>query len=99
MIEINNLNFSYNKHNRLFNNLNLSLPAGHICGLLGQNGAGKTSLMRLLCGLVFADNGDISVQNTDPSKRLPSLLQDIYYVPEELTESKLKLKTDRKSVV
>lgn len=88
MIELINLDFRYSKRKSLFNNMNLHLNAGHICGLLGQNGAGKTSLLRLLSGLVFADQGQISVLAKDPARRQPSFLQDLYYVPEELAPSK-----------
>ena len=36
-------------------------PKGHICGLIGENGAGKSSLIRLLCGLYGANDGEIII--------------------------------------
>jgi len=83
MIEINDLNFGYSKHKLLFKNLNMQLHAGHIYGLLGKNGAGKSSLLKNLAGLVYADGGSITVMGSDPAKRQPSLLRQICFIPEE----------------
>lgn len=41
--------------------ISFALPAGYICGLVGQNGAGKTTLLHLLLGLYGADKGQITV--------------------------------------
>jgi len=43
----------------LFNNLNLSLSPANVLFLQGENGSGKTSLLRILCGFRLADEGDI----------------------------------------
>ncbi|MEJ7560683.1 MAG: ABC transporter ATP-binding protein [Pedobacter sp.] len=83
MIEINDLNFGYSKQKLLFKNLSMQLQAGHIYGLLGKNGAGKSSLLKNLAGLVYADSGKISVMGHDPAKRQPSLLRQICFIPEE----------------
>ena len=50
MIQIKNLSFSYSKNN-VFRDLSLSLSEGNIYGLLGQNGVGKTTLLKLMSGL------------------------------------------------
>ena len=47
--------------------LTLSLPRGTICGLVGENGAGKSTTIRLLMGALRADGGAISVLGTDPA--------------------------------
>src|SRR5215213_1615966 len=39
--------------------LSLAIPAGGIFGLLGANGAGKSTMMRIVAGLVFADSGEV----------------------------------------
>ena len=49
MIEIRNLDFSYKK-TPVFSNINLSFPEGSIYGLLGENGVGKTTLLKIICG-------------------------------------------------
>lgn len=82
MIEINNLQFGYKKH-EVFNDLNLSFPEGKIYGLLGLNGAGKSTLLYLMCGLLFADKGEIKYNGIKINKRCPSVLSDIFIVPEE----------------
>lgn len=53
MIEIKSIEFAYSKKQKLFQDLNLSMQNGHIYGLLGKNGAGKTSLLKILSGLRF----------------------------------------------
>lgn len=84
MIEIANLSFGYNKKKLLYKNLTLSLKAGSIYGLLGKNGAGKSTLLKNLIGLLFPTNGDILVNGFSPKKRLPSFLETIYFIPEEV---------------
>jgi len=83
MIDINNLSFAYPKKSELFKDLDLKVPTGRICGLLGKNGVGKTTLLRLIAGLLFPKSGNCSVLNFDPVQRLPSFLQEIYFFPEE----------------
>ena len=84
MIEITNLSFGYNKKKLLYKNLTLSLKAGSIYGLLGKNGAGKSTLLKNLIGLLFPTNGDILVNGFSPKRRLPSFLETIYFIPEEV---------------
>src|SRR5690606_20541066 len=84
MIDVHNLTFGYSKKQLLFHDLNLHLERGHIYGLLGKNGAGKTSLLKCLAGLDYPLSGDIRVDGADPSKRQPSFLQGIFYLPEEI---------------
>lgn len=83
MIQIKDLNFAYPRQQALFNSLSMSLQAGSITGLLGKNGAGKTSLLKLLTGLLYPQSGKFSVLDHDPRKREVSMLNDIFLVPEE----------------
>ncbi|MES2827416.1 MAG: ABC transporter ATP-binding protein [Bacteroidota bacterium] len=91
MIEISDLNFGYNKQHLLFKNLSVQLKAGHIYGLLGKNGAGKSSLLKNMAGLVYAQSGKISVLGHDPAKRQPSLLAQICFIPEEFYLPSIKI--------
>lgn len=84
MISIENLKFNYSKKQQpLFNNLDCELQAGSIVGLLGKNGAGKTTLLKLMIGLLSPTDGSVILMGHQPAKRQPSLLQDIYFLPEE----------------
>lgn len=83
MIKINNLNFGYSKNRPLFSNMSMQLSFGHIYGLLGKNGAGKSSLLKNLAGLVYAQSGQLDVLGFNPAKRQPALLQQICFIPEE----------------
>ena len=84
MLIINDLKFSYSKKQQpLFENLRCELRAGSIVGLLGKNGAGKTTLLKLMIGLLRPTDGNVSVMGHHPFQRLPSMLEDIYFLPEE----------------
>jgi ABC-2 type transport system ATP-binding protein len=84
MIDVRNLSFGYKKRKPLYKNLNLSLPVGSIYGLLGKNGAGKSTLLKNFTGLLFPTGGELLVNGFVPKKRLPSFLQTIYFIPEEV---------------
>ena len=83
MIHIKNLAFSYGK-NEVLRNISMDLEPGKIYGLLGENGVGKTTLLTLLCGLKKTQTGTIETDGRNPWKREPVLLQDQYYLPDEV---------------
>jgi len=83
MIQIKDLYFAYPRQQALFGSLSMHLTAGSITGLLGKNGAGKTSLLKLLTGLLHPQSGEISVLDHNPRKREVSMLNDVLLVPEE----------------
>src|SRR3712207_2930317 len=82
MVSIQNLHFSYKKK-KVFDGLNLEFKPGHIYGLLGKNGMGKSTLLRSMAGLLFPKEGTVKVNDFTPAKRQPQFLQGIYMVPEE----------------
>ena len=84
MIEIKNLDFSYKK-TPVFNNINLSFPQGAIYGLLGENGVGKTTLLKIICGLQRPVSGSCTVDGLTSHDRLPEMLQRIVFLPDEVT--------------
>lgn len=83
MIKINNLAFSYGSK-EVLKNITMDLAPGKIYGLLGENGVGKTTLLTLLCGLKKVENGSIDADGRIPYKRQPELLEDQYYLPDEV---------------
>lgn len=84
MINLKDLSFNYQNCEKLFKNITLHIPQGGIYGLLGRNGAGKTTFLKILSGLIFPTNGSCSVMESIPSSRKPNFLADIYYLPEDL---------------
>lgn len=84
MITIDKINFSYSRRKTIFKELSLELSGGHIYGLLGKNGAGKTTLLKVISGLCFPKQGDVKVMDMAVQKRLPAMLQEMYYLSEEL---------------
>lgn len=91
LITIKDLNFQYAKNAPLLSNFSLDLEAGHIYGLLGKNGEGKSTLLKLISGLVFAQGGSIDVMGFKPQLRHPNMLQDIYFLPEDLYQTSLSI--------
>src|SRR3989338_6032473 len=59
MLEVSNLACSRGDH-RLFSGLSFALHPGQIMQVQGENGSGKTSLLRTLCGFLMPDEGDIA---------------------------------------
>jgi len=85
MIELKELGFRYGRAAKpLFQGLDLQLPAGTLCGMLGANGAGKSSLLRLLAGLSFPQQGSCRVLGFVPSERSPAFLSDLFLLTEEI---------------
>lgn len=75
MITINNLTVSYNKSERVIDNLNLSLGENLIHGVVGLNGAGKTTLLNTLYGLKKAVAGTIQMENKELNKKSVAYLE------------------------
>ena len=49
------------KNNKILDNVNLTFENGHVYGLVGRNGSGKTMLLRAICGLIFPDSGKVII--------------------------------------
>lgn len=60
-------------------NLNIDLPSGKIIGLLGPNGCGKSTFMKLVCGLLVPDSGEIFICGEPRSEKTNALVS---YLPE-----------------
>ena len=62
-----NLSFSYGE-NPIFNEFNADFYAGEISCIAGENGVGKTTLVRMLCGLAAPNSGEISLDGVTSSR-------------------------------
>ena len=82
MVEINNLTFYYRERKPIFENVSFEMKNG-IYGLLGENGVGKTTLLRIISGLCFPKKGSCQVLGTETALRNPDMLKQVYYLPEE----------------
>jgi len=80
ILECENLSAKYRGSGTyVLQNLNFSLPAGKIIGLLGPNGCGKTTLIKMICGLLTPASGTIRVDGSLPG---PESAAKISYLPE-----------------
>ncbi len=62
--------------------LDFTLSPGRITGLLGPDGAGKTTLMRLAAGLLWPDQGEVRVLALDTRQEAPQIQAQIGYMPQ-----------------
>lgn len=80
IIEIQNLNFSYNSQPVLLD-INLSVNPGDFIAMIGPNGGGKTTLLKLMLGLLNADSGSMRIFGNRPqdvSHRIGYVPQDVH---------------------
>ena len=83
MIEINRATKSY-KGNTALRNLNLKVQTGEILGLLGANGAGKSTTINMLLGFFPSDSGQVSIDNMDCYTQSKDVRKRIGYIPENV---------------
>lgn len=82
MVKFDAVTFGYGKR-PLFEGLNLAAEPGSTVGLLGLNGAGKTSLLKLAAGALYPAAGSVEIFGRDPAARSAAVLADVYFVPED----------------
>lgn len=73
MLRLQKLSKSYGKR-LIVQDLTLDIPVGEIYGLLGPNGAGKTTTINLICNLLQADSGIITINNQPVSEATKPLV-------------------------
>lgn len=91
MINLNDLRFSYKKNKLIINDINLNIKKGYIHGLFGKNGTGKTTLLKLIAGLLFPDSGKVEVMGFNPKKRQVGFLSNVFFLPEEFELYKMSI--------
>lgn len=65
MIKLSQVSKAYLKNNKVLNNINLEIKAGEFISIVGQSGAGKTTLVRLLIGEEKVDSGQVMIGDWD----------------------------------
>ncbi len=63
MIEIKNVSKTYNGEKKAIKNISLDIKNGEIFGFIGHNGAGKTTMIKCLVGILDFEEGDILINN------------------------------------
>ena len=83
MIVTNALTFAYSSSRPVLNDITFNLSEGHIHGLLGCNGIGKTTLLKIVCGIMRPDEGSVLVLGYNPAERRKEMLEQMIIIPEE----------------
>jgi len=79
IVEINNVDFAYNRE-RILQDVNLDIRQGDFIAMIGPNGGGKTTLLKLILGLLKPEKGTIHVMGKSALKAAPG----IGYVPQNV---------------
>ena len=81
-LEIRNLTKSYPGF--MLDNLNLTLPSGCIMGLIGENGAGKSTTIKLILDMIHKDSGSVTIFGKDNGDNIELTKEDIGVVMDEV---------------
>ena len=91
LVKCNNLCKEFD-NKKVLNDVNLTIPKGKIIGLLGKNGMGKTTLLKLINDLLTPTNGEILINGEKPninSKRIISYLPERTYLDKSMKISQI----------
>ena len=81
IISVSDLSFGYDSKRKVLENINFQLKKGESVGLVGANGVGKSTLLRILVGLNTGFQGDVMVNNIPLEKKnLKTIRKNIGYV-------------------
>lgn len=92
MLTTNRLYFNYPTSPSVLKSINLELRPGNIYGLFGKNGEGKTTLIKIMGGLLFPKSGSCTFNGQATQQREPETLQDIFLIPEEFELPSISIK-------
>jgi ABC-2 type transport system ATP-binding protein len=84
MICVEGLAKSFGTH-KVLQHVSLSIPEGQTFALLGRNGAGKTTMIRIMLGLIPADSGSVRLGGVDPSSDPLRVRSQVGYLAEDQT--------------
>ena len=91
MIAIKDLSFAYSSE-KVLDGISTTFEQGRVYGLLGANGVGKSTLFKLLCGLLTTKKGTIDIDGYAPAERKPGFLSKIFYIPEDFEGPAVSIK-------
>ncbi|WP_053363040.1 ABC transporter ATP-binding protein [Bacillus sp. FJAT-27251] len=81
MIEMLNVSKGFEQFNAV-ENVNLSIHKGSIYGLIGSNGAGKTTVIKLLAGIYLQDKGSVVI-DSEPVYENNAIKEKVFYIPDQ----------------
>lgn len=96
MISFNQLGFRYRLGSQVFRDFSMTLSPGHVYGVLGENGVGKSTLMKLASGVLIPTAGSVTIDGREASLREEATMAKIIYLPEEFSLPALTLEEFRK---
>nr|WP_299389036.1 ABC transporter ATP-binding protein [Allomuricauda sp.] len=96
MLSVSNLNFNYTNGSQVLESITLDFKPGNIYGLFGKNGEGKSTLLKIMGGLLFPKTGSCTYNRQRTQTRTPQTLQDIFLVPEEFELPSVSIKAFEK---
>jgi len=79
-IEVNNISKNYGRV-RALDSVSFSVEKGEVFGLIGPDGAGKTSMFRILCTLLLPDEGTAKVDGFDTVSQMKDIRRRVGYMP------------------
>lgn len=79
VLECTNINKSYKKNKPILTNLNIAIPKGRIVGLLGPNGCGKSTLIKMVAGILQPNSGEITIDGNPVGEKSCAIIS---YLPE-----------------
>ena len=84
-ISVQNLSFSYPETTKnIFTNVSFTIPRGKFVGIVGPSGAGKTTFVDILLGLLKPSEGKILVDNNNIFDNVSGWLDNVSYVPQSI---------------
>ncbi len=91
LVKCNNLCKEFD-NKKILDNINLIIPKGKIIGLLGKNGMGKTTLIKLINDLLTPTSGEVLINGEEPgikSKKVISYLPERTYLDKNMKISQM----------
>lgn len=95
ILTLKDINFFYERDNVVLKNINLSIKEGEVITIFGSSGIGKSTLLKIICGLILPNSGSIFLDGKDITRLVPTkrnivmTLQDSYLFPHMTVEKNI----------